>query len=246
VTERTGTLPFVATALALAMAAACPTYAQLAPVASGEDSRIAILRYAPGMPAQLRAIAGVELTVLMPHGEHVQRVTVGDPSAVRVEVPGDHDGIVVSALHPLNDVSLSVETDRQTYEFSVSVSYQGTVPWLVRVERGGGIARGMFPTMPLSTMPPANPLPSSEWKLKGDKSLEPTMIRDDGAKVSIQWSNSQAIPAVFALDAQGQEQMVNGYMRGDVFVIDRVFDHLVFRIDKAMSRADRNEPKAKK
>jgi type IV secretion system protein VirB9 len=246
VIERTGTLPLVGTALVLAIAAACPAHAQQAPVPTSEDSRIAILRYAPGMPAQLHAIAGVELTVLMPSGEHVQRVTVGDPSAVRVEVPGDHDGIVVSALRPLNDVSLSVETDRQTYMFNVSVSYQGTVPWLVRVERGGGMARGMFPTTPLSTMPPPNPLPAGEWKLKGDKALEPTMIRDDGTKVSIQWSVTQAIPAVFALDAQGQEQMVNGYMRGDVFVIDRVFDHLVFRIDKAMSRADRSEAGPKK
>ncbi|WP_428334171.1 TrbG/VirB9 family P-type conjugative transfer protein [Novosphingobium sp.] len=221
------------------------TRAQQAPVSSAEDNRIAILRYIPGSPAQLHAIAGVELSVLMPRGEHVQRVIVGDPSAVRVEVPSDHDGIVLSALRSLNDVALSVETEQQSYQFSVSVNLQGTVPWLIRLERGGGMVHNIFPTAPLSVGAPPPPQPPGEWKLKGDKALEPVMIRDNGEKVSIKWSSMQAIPAVFALDDHGQEQMVNGYMRADVFVIDRVFDHLVFRIDKAIAHADRAviEPK---
>jgi type IV secretion system protein VirB9 len=215
-------------------------------VPSGEDNRIAILRYAPGAPAQLRAIAGVELTVLMPRGEHVQKVTVGDPSVVRVEVPGEHDGLIISALRPLNDVSLDIETEQQSYKFNVSVTYEGTVPWLIRLTKGGSMATNpLFNGRPALWTPPAIVTPG-EWKLKGDKALQPTSIRDDGAKVFIQWPATQPVPAVFSLDDQGNEQMVNGYMRGDAFVIDRVFDHLVFRIDKAMAKADRDFPKSKK
>jgi type IV secretion system protein VirB9 len=221
------------------MAYAGPVLAQQAPGSSSQDSRIAILHYAPGTPAILTAIAGQELSVLMPRGEHVQRVTVGDPWAMRVQVPGDHDGIVVSALRPLHDISLAVETEQQSYQFSVSVTYQGAVPWLVRVERGTSVVHSIFPQIPISSGPAEPPLPPGEWKLSGDKALVPAVMRDDGRKVSIQWSGTQAIPAVFARDAHGQEQMVNGYMRGDVFVIDRVFDRLVFRIDKATARADR-------
>lgn len=206
-------------------------------MASIDDSRIAVLRYAPGPPAQLRALAGAELSVLVPRGEHVQRVVVDDPGAVRVDVPNSHDGIVVAALRPVNNVGLFVETEQQTYQFNLTVTYQGTVPWMVRVERGPVSIHSQFPVTPISAGP------SGEWRVKGDKELMPATIRDDGAKVSIQWAKSQAIPAVFALDAQGQEQMVNGYMRGDVFVIDRVFEHLVFRIDKAAVHADRVEPR---
>jgi type IV secretion system protein VirB9 len=236
-------------ALLTVASAACapPSSAQQAPVPSGDDSRIAILRYASGTTAQLHANAGIELTVLMPRGEHVQQVTVSDPGAVRVEVPGQHDGIVLAALHALEGVSLSVETERQAYQFNFSVSYQGLVPWLVRIERGSAPVRGgMFPTVPISTGPAPSPLPPGAWKLKGDKALMPSMIRDDGMKVIMQWSITQAIPAVFALDDRGQEQMVNGYMRGDTFVIDRVYDHLVFRIDKASAHADRGIPKPNK
>jgi len=218
-------------------------HAQQVPVASAEDSRIAILHYAPGVQSQLHAIAGAELTVLLPRGEHVQKVTVGDPGAVRVVVPGDQDGIIVSALRPLNNVSLTVETEQQVYAFTLMVSYEGQVPWIVRIQRGAGMVRSIFPSAPISGPPAASRLPPGEWSIKGDKALQPVMIRDDGAKVSIQWSGTQAIPAVFALDDRGQEQMVNGYMRGDVFVIDRIFEHLVFRIDKATVHADRAQPK---
>lgn len=237
---------FACALIAASLAMLAPAYAQQTPVPSSEDIRIAILRYAPGATAQIRAIAGVEMSLLMPHGEHVQKVTVGDPGAVRVDVPGDHDGLVLSALRPLRDVSLTVETEQQSYQFSLSVALQGTVPWVVRVERGARIVRTMFPTTPISSIPASQPLSSGQWALKGDKSLVPTLIRDDGAKVSIQWSATQAIPAVFALDDRGQEQMVNGYMRGDVFVIDRIFDHLVFRIDKSAVHADRTMPKPAK
>jgi len=230
-------------AAALCLVESTEASAQQMPFPSADDNRIAILRYAPGSPAQLHVVAGFELSVLMPRGEHVQSVIVGDPGALRVEVPGDHDGIMVSALHPLNDVSLTVETEQQHYQFTVSASLQGNAPWLVRVERGAGMVRNIFPSKPVSAAPR---LPPGEWKVKGDKAVQPIMIRDDGEKVSIQWSAAQAIPAVFALDDRGQEQMVNGYMRGDIFVIDRVFERLVFRIDKATARADRGEIKPKK
>ena len=219
--------------------------AQPVPVASAEDSRIAILHYAPGVPGQLRALAGVDLAVLVPRGEHVQRVVVGDPGAVRVDVPGEHDGIVIAALRPVTDVSLAVETEQQAYQLNLTVTYQGQVPWLVRIERGQAMSHSLFPTTPISTAPPPAPLPPGQWRVKGDKALLPSTIKDDGAKILIQWSSTQAIPAVFALDDQGQEQMVNGYMRGDVFVIDRVFEHLVFRIDKASVHADRVDPNAR-
>lgn len=191
----------------------------------------------------MRAIAGTELSLLMPQGEHIQRVVVDDPGAVRVEVPGDHDGMVLAALHPVQDVGLRVQTERDTYSFAVSITLQGTVPWLIRIVRGNQIVHSQFPSAPISG-PSVSGHPGT-WALKGDKGLLPAAIRDDGAKITIQWAPSQPIPAVFALDDHGQEQIVNGYMRADAFVIDRIFDHLVFRIDKAAVHADRSERQPK-
>lgn len=237
-------------ALALSVLAAFPALAQIQPVPSGEDGRIAVVHYAAGIPARLGLVAGRDLAVLMPGGEHVRQVTVGDPGALHVAVPDTQDGVTISALRPVSDISLRVDTDTQNYMFVVSSSLAGNAPWLVRVERGGGMmpsSPGIAPPgmVPKVWTPPVVQTPGT-WNLRGDRALQPASIRDDGAKVYIRWAQTQAIPAVFALDDRGEEQVINGYMRGDAFVIDRIFDHLVFRIDKAKARADRSLPKAAK
>lgn len=77
------------------------------------------------------------------------------------------------------------------------------------------------------------------YHLKGAAMLRPIRIGDDGVHTYIQWSEEQPIPAVFALDPRGNEQLVDGYMRGDLFTIDRVYPVLVFRIDKDRTEARR-------
>jgi type IV secretion system protein VirB9 len=77
------------------------------------------------------------------------------------------------------------------------------------------------------------------YKLSGEASLRPVRISDDGTHMYLEWSEDQALPAVFALNAQGEEEMVDGYMRQGIFTIDRVHNRLVFRIDKKFARADR-------
>ncbi|WP_423141123.1 TrbG/VirB9 family P-type conjugative transfer protein [Parablastomonas sp. CN1-191] len=99
------------------------------------------------------------------------------------------------------------------------------------------------PGMPLP--PGIPPLPGMAkprqivWKMAGDKQIRPQDIHDDGAKTYILWGLDQDLPAVFALTANNQEQVVEGYMRGDVYVIDRVPPKLVFRIDNAKATAQR-------
>jgi type IV secretion system protein VirB9 len=88
---------------------------------------------------------------------------------------------------------------------------------------------------------PATPEMTS-YRLKGSASVRPSRIGDDGQRTYIQWDEDQPIPAVFAPDKRGQEQIVDGYMRGDLFTIDRVYPRLVFRIDKDKAEAIRNAP----
>lgn len=77
------------------------------------------------------------------------------------------------------------------------------------------------------------------YKLSGAVELRPARISDDGTHTYIVWAPDQALPAVFAVTALGAEEMVDGYMRNDVFTIDRVHPQLVFRIDKKLTRAKR-------
>ena len=56
----------------------------------------------------------------------------------------------------------------------------------------------------------------------------------------IEYAPGQSLPAVFAIGPTGDEEVVDGYMRDGLFVIDRVHEELVFRIDKAKATARRH------
>jgi len=80
---------------------------------------------------------------------------------------------------------------------------------------------------------------TGRYKLSGAIELRPVRISDDGTHTYIVWAPDQALPAVFAVNAAGSEEIVDGHMRGDIFTIDRIHSRLVFRIDKKLARAQR-------
>ena len=77
------------------------------------------------------------------------------------------------------------------------------------------------------------------YTVQGDTAIGPSAISDDGIRTQIFYAPDQPLPAVFAIGPTGNEMSVNGYMRSNIYVIDRVFDKLVFRIDKARATAVR-------
>lgn len=137
---------------------------------------------------------------------------------------------------------MTVETDQKKYDFALVASDDLDAPYLVRFRNTDTKA---------ATPPPlATELRAvgelTGYKVRGDKSLRPQSINDDGSRTFITWSADQPIPAVFAINRLGSEAMVDGYMRNSVFTIDHVHQQLVFRIDNATATASRLPRKGKK
>lgn len=82
---------------------------------------------------------------------------------------------------------------------------------------------------------------SGTYRLRGSRELRPEAISDDGMKTYIEWGRYQSLPAVFGVGPSGNEEVVDGYMRDDVFTIDRVYEHLVFRLDREEAFARRRQ-----
>lgn len=78
-----------------------------------------------------------------------------------------------------------------------------------------------------------------QYRVTGEKALRPESISDDGVRTYLIWHPDKALPAVFAINASGDEEIVDGYMRDGVFTIDRVYAKLVFRIDRKTAKAER-------
>lgn len=80
---------------------------------------------------------------------------------------------------------------------------------------------------------------SSSYKLSGAKVIRPSLIWDDGRKTFLDWPENIEAPAIFAIDAGGNEGLVNSHYRDGRFVIDGVHTRLLFRLDRLVARAER-------
>jgi type IV secretion system protein VirB9 len=88
----------------------------------------------------------------------------------------------------------------------------------------------------------AEPPVEGRYRVSGARALQPSRIGDDGSHTYIEWPANRPIPAVYGINADGQETLVNGAMRDEVYVIDAVLPRLVFRIDRQIARAVRVVP----
>ena len=219
------------------LALAAPLAAQVMPVPSGETPRIQTARWIENQPVKLMLLPETTMTVMLEAGEAITRVTLIGNSQWDVNVSNEADALQITPRAGAAPANLVVETDRRQYDFDLETGEGLMAAYLVRLDYSlTGTAA------PPQAQPDANAIDNLNWsyRVRGDRSVQPATIRDNGRKTVITYAPGQPLPAVFAIGATGDEEVVDGYMREGAFVIDRVHGELVFRIDKEKATARRN------
>lgn len=206
-------------------------------VHAADDPRFQTIPYAPGGLFHVQTTPEASQTVLFAPGERVTSVIVSDPSTYLIGVTSSGDGITLKANGPSALAVVSVQTSQRAYQLELVPGRGAAAPSVVQFS----YAPAARPTV----LPPSNARQVSgfSWRISGSKVLRPSAVRDDGTRTFIEWDRGQAQPAVFAIGASGQEEIVEAYTRGGIVTIDRVYPELVFRIDKTSATATRTQEK---
>ncbi|MBQ9602140.1 MAG: TrbG/VirB9 family P-type conjugative transfer protein, partial [Neisseriaceae bacterium] len=69
---------------------------------------------------------------------------------------------------------------------------------------------------------------------KGDKAIAPTAIWDDGRFTYIQYADNRDLPAVYKINPDGSEMLVNTHIEEDVMIIHEVTEQLVLRLGNSV------------
>lgn len=198
------------------------------------DTRIATVIVGPSGYLRLQTAADVTQSVLFAQGERITSVILSNPGAFVVTVAGTGDGLALRAAGPGAFGVMSVRTTLRSYEFELMSGPASGAPAVVRV------TEQKFASQPSAVMASSpDPAHRHEYQLAGSRALRPAAMSDDEVRTYIEWPRDQAIPATFAIGPTGDEQMVDGYMRGGIYTIDRVYETLIFRIDKQSAKASR-------
>lgn len=220
--------------------AAVPAAAQMAPLPPPPgDPRFQTVEYQPDRVVQLQAAPGFQLTVELAPDEKVESVAVGDSAAWQVTPNRRGDHLFIKPIQNGVATNMTVVTDTRTYLFDL-VPLDRPQPGMAYILRFHYLAAAE-----VAADPPAAADAESWYRVSGTRALRPSAIGDDGRRTYIEWPADATLPAVYTIDSQGKEALVNGMMRDGVFVIDSVEPRLVFRIDRQTARAVRKVPRGK-
>ncbi len=218
--------------LALLLLVAAPLAAQVRPQpAPGGDPRVQSVEYRQDQVVSLEVAPGYQLMLEFAPDERIESVAVGDSGAWQVTPNRAGDRVFVKALQAMPS-NLTVVTSARLYTFELNPLFSGS----------GSMAYVVRFTYPGAAEESADAEPAAvagRYRLSGARALRPSRISDDGTHTYIEWPRESTLPAVYSLDERGQESLVNGMMRDDLFVIDAVVPRLVFRIDRDVARAER-------
>ena len=217
--------------VAALMALSAPLHAEVTPVPGSGDPRIQTVAYDPAEVVALRVASGYAVTVRFSPEERIETVTLGDAGNWQAAVNKRADSLVIKPIGAGLPSNLTVLTDQRSYTFALygaaeSGSFQ---PYLVSF------------TYPVGANVPTSPVVNvaSQFQFRGDKTLWPLSISDDGQFTALRWADNVTLPAIYSQDARGNLALVNGTVRDGAYVIEGVPDRLVFVIGKNRATAQR-------
>lgn len=210
---------------------ATPVTAQVQSALGTGDPRLQTIPYDANQVVRLRVASRYQLTLIFGPEERVENVAIGDSDAWQTSLNGRRDALFVKPVDAGGTTNMTVITDARIYSFELTSTHSPAVdtPFTVRFSYPAAIAEPS----------PVAPAEAARYRLSGSRALRPQAISDDGTHTYIDWRPRQNLPAVFAVDNNGQELLVDGYMRDGRYVIDAVHPTLLFRRDGQTARANR-------
>ncbi len=216
--------------LAAALTLATSAAAQVAPHPGTGDPHVQSVAYDPEQVVLLRVASGYSVTVQFAPDERIEIVTIGNAGAWQATSSRRGDYLFVKPVQGGVETNLTVVTDNRLYHFMLQPAWSpaGDLPFMVRFT---------YPdAAPTAAVAAAAP---SRYRLSGATALRPSAMSDDGIFTRIVWPVGVKMPAVYLIDENGDETVVNGTIRDGAYVIEGVARRLAFRLDRRTAWARR-------
>lgn len=217
--------------VAVVMAASQIARAEIVPQPVPTDQRIRSVVYNPSEVYEVTGTYRLTTTIEFEKGETVQYLTLGDTIAWQAHPMGHR--VHLKPVEPRAITNLTVVTDRRAYYFRLSASAARDkldVTYLLRFSYGGGDDIAINPaavrktvTSDETTQPtPATPLRNCNYSVSGSASIKLLRACDDGQFTYLDFPENTTLPALFVVNPDRTEAVVNYRMEGKQVVIERV------------------------
>jgi type IV secretion system protein VirB9 len=234
---------------ALFVGAPSVAFAESVPQRISADHRVRFIVYNPDDVIRLNGHFGYATHVQFADGEEVTDLASGDSEAWDIVDSAHH--LFIKPKGDKADTNLTVVTNRRVYHFFLTahepqspraadmafhIRFRYPDEEAARVAQAAADAAARADAAKARDALFEEPTCSNtNYWATGESSLLPTEACDDGRFTYLRFPGAQQVPAIYTVNADGTESLINGTMRGDEFVIQGVGRKLVLRRGRSVA-----------
>jgi type IV secretion system protein VirB9 len=233
--------------MSLAAAAACLMLswslvgaAAIAPQPGPGDPRIRVVHYDPNEVVELEGAIGYQMSIEFGPGERIENVSIGDGLGWQVTPNHKANLLFLKPLDARSATDMTVVTNLRRYVFDLSVRRPArrhplrALIYRVRFEYPEPFVARAEPAPVPPPQPPADV--NHAYRLEGSAKTMPRRVFDDGHSTYFDFPPAMDYPAIFAVDADRKEAVVNSATRDGLVVVDRLAGAFVLRRGAEVTR----------
>ena len=202
--------------------------AAVAPAPGRTDPRIRVVRYEPDQVVLLEGTLGYAMTIQFGPGERIENVSIGDSLGWQVTPNRRANLLFLKPVETSGATNMAVVTSLRSYNFDLRV----------RRPRGPGDPGAIFglrfdypepARLVIATDADAQPKPPTPptdvnhaYTFEGSRKGLPSRVFDDGQSTYFEFTATTDVPAIYAVDNDKKEAVVNVTFRNGLFAVDRL------------------------
>jgi len=225
---------------ALLLASAVPVWAETSPIPIATDARIRFLAYNEFQVYRVVANYGYAVTIEFGAEEVIETVSAGDTISWQIVPAGRR--LFIKPMERDAHTNMTVITTKYTYNFDLDAveakPSSASQTYLIKfryaeavgvMNTGAASSGGKVGSPAAATRDFVGPARRTadfnfDYRLKGDKEVMPTFVFDDGVFTYFQFADkrNKTLPAIFLVDKDGNESVVNYRIEGEYMVVERL------------------------
>jgi len=223
---------------ALLAVIALPAWSLDKPASSPLDARIRWTNYDADNVVQIETTLGIATHIQLADDEEYVTHAFGDAAAYDFQQVGKH--LLLKPIADQADTNLVYITDRRNYSFLLRYASARKEREMLRVvmrypemERAASDAQAEQERIEDELTRAGAAINWEHYKMSGHTAMGPVAAWDDGVQTFLRFAPGQDLPAVYAVDADGQELLVNRHMQDErTMVLQRVAPRWHLRLGK--------------
>lgn len=202
---------------ALSILLLLPLTGATAPRPGPIDPHIQSILFDADQVVEIRGALGWQVMIEFGPDERIENVSIGDSLAWQVTPNKRARNLFLKPLIRNASTNMTVVTDHRQYSFLLETGARSAfTPWVVRFDYPREIVAAIE-----EPPPPTPPQLNFAYSSRGDATLIPARVWDDGKMTYFEFGQANPIPAIFAGSGK-DETLTNSIIRGHVVVVQQL------------------------